>query len=532
MKAADKGKHRLKGLRSESIGIMQGEGEKRIWPISRQIRDPFSQNRYKTWNLEPLPLGPSSLEQLADLLLDSTDFATTVSQISADVTGLGYHFVSTNKDGVENESDLKKIKAFFDECNPDLSFDEICIMVNMDWEALGNGYIEVTRQANDPNKVVERLDWVPAKEVRVTKDGKNAVQIKGGKKVWYRWFGSDPNAEGSRNPMYKRDSDTPNPVLNELIWFKHPHPISSLYGIPRIIPALDAIRGNQFQADRNLSFFLNKAMPEWSLEVSGELVGTGDDADEAELEKFRTNIQNHLEYMIKGQHYRLLYIERPPGIEITWHMLSSEHRDQDYGKYRKDNRDEAVRSYGMQPNRIGIIESGNIGARTGESQIEIYKNSIVKPRQEKWERKMTRLIHIGLRITTYRMKFDEIDALDEEREAKILSMIGNLPYMTINDGRAYMSTFLKIALKPFDEPWANYPFVIIATQLAMMNFGLTDGTDVKSMLKGDLPWLRALFSSEGPDDETKAMYERVAETLRNQQGVKGGGSYKGAPDSD
>jgi capsid portal protein len=517
MKQVDEGKHRLRGLRAQTL--VHGVGEKRDWPESRQIKDPFSQTRYKNWKLEPLPLGPNSLEQLADLLLESTDFATTVAQISADVTGLGYHFVAVNEDN-ENRADLEKIKAFFDECNPDLSFDEICNMVNMDWEALGNGYIEVTRQGNDPRKPVERLDWVPAKEVRVTKDGKNAVQMKGTTKVWFRWFGSDPAAESSRDPTHK-DGEGSNPILNELIWFKHPHPASSHYGIPRIIPALGAIRGNQFQQDRNLSFFLNKAMPEWSLEVSGDLVGTGDDEDERELEKFRTNIQNHLEFMIKGQHYRLLYIERPPGIELTWHKLSDEHHDQDYPKYRKDNRDEALRSYGMQPNRVGVIESGNIGGGTGESQIEIYKNSICKPRQEKWERKMTRLIHLGLKIMTYRMKFDEIDAIDEEREAKILAMVGALPYMTINDGRAYISKFLKMTLPPIDEPWADYPFAIIATQLAMMNLGLTDGTDTKSMLKGDLPFLRALFMPDLGDEDTKAMYERVGQILREREGHAG-----------
>jgi capsid portal protein len=511
-------KHKLRGLRAKSFGVVQGEGEKRDWPEPRQLRDPFSQTRYKNWRLEPLPLGPNSLEQLADLLLESTDFATTVSQISADVTGLGYHFVPV-KDGVEPPADLEKIKNFFDECNPDLSFDEICAMVNMDWEALGNGYIEVTRKGNDPKKIVERLDWVPGKEVRITKDGKNAVQIKGGKKVWFRWFGSDPAAESSRDPTRRPGAPGENPVLNELIWFKHPHPASSIYGVPRIIPALGAIRGNQFQQDRNLSFFLNKALPEWSLEVSGDLVGTGDEEDERELEKFRSNIQNHLEYMIKGQHYRLLYIERPPGIELKWHKLSDEHRDQDFPKYRKDNRDEALRAYGMQPNRVGVIESGNIGGGTGESQIEIYKNSIAKPRQEKWERKMWKLIRLGLFVLTYKMKFDELDAIDEEREAKILAMLAQTPYLKINEGRAYITKFLKMSLKPIDEPWADYPFLIIQAQLAMLNLGLTEGADVKSLLKADLPLLQLLFTSTDTEKAARAMYDRVRQAISEREGA-------------
>lgn len=517
----DGAERKSRGLRCESLTLVKGGGEKKDWPESRQVKDPFSLNRYKTWKLEPLPLGEGSLEQLCDLLLDSTDFATTVAQISADVTGLGYHFVPIDEER-KNPRELETIKAFFDDCNPDLTFDEICNMVNMDWEALGNGYIEVTRRDNDPAEIVERLDWVPAREVRITKDSKNAVQIRSTKKAWFRWFGSDPDETTSKHPDTRRGVEVDQVVLNEMIWFKHPHPKSSVYGIPKIIPALGAIRGNQFQQDRNLSFFQNKALPEWAIEVSGDLVGTGDDEAEKELQTFRDNLKDHLTYMVKGKHYRLLYIERPPGLELKWHKLIDEVRDADYRMYRRDNRDEALRAYGMQPNRVGVIESGNIGGGTGESQIEIYKNSIVKPRQEKWERKMTSLIHLGLRIETYRMKFDEIDAIDEEREAKILAMIGQLPFLKINEGRRWISKFLKMPLEDIDEPWADYPFAIIATQLAMLNLGIGENVSTtKAILRGSVPALEILFADSQGNDEAMELYESLRKRLEDMQALTG-----------
>jgi len=144
--------------------------------------------------------------------------------------------------------------------------------------------------------------------------------------------------------------------------------------------------------------------------------------------------------------------------------------DSSHQQYRKDNRDEILRSQGMQPGRLGIVESGNIGSGSGESQIEVYKTSTVKPPQEMLERQINAILHAnepaGLGLKTVNFKFDEIDSIDEAREASIANLLAQTGWLTVNEGRAYASQFLKIHLDPIEEPWADLPMQIVVPQLA------------------------------------------------------------------
>jgi capsid portal protein len=497
------GTERNSGVKALSLGP-GGTRFYRDWTQPTKITDPFYRKYTKlAWRLEVPPLGGKSLEQMSALLLSSTDFSVTVGQISTDVSGLGLHIVPIKKE-LASQENLFRGQAFFEECNPDDTFREIASAVNMDWESTGNGYIECTRKGNIPTNNVERLDHVPSKEVRITIDMRNFCQIRGNKKIWFRRFGSDPDDERSKDP-------STGELLNEMLWWRHYHSYSPVYGIPKIVPALAAVRGYQYQADRNIKFFFNRTLPEWCLMVKGDLVGA-----EKELEVFRENIGNHLELMLRGDHYRLLYLEIPKEIELEWKKLGPDHKDADFREYRKDNRDEILRSYGMLPHRVGIIETGNIGTGTGETQIEVYKASVVKPRQETWEKKLANLMREGLSIRDHYAKFDEIDTLDEEREAGILAKIGALPFLTINEGREWITKYLKMRLPELPQPWADYPFQIIQAQLATLDIGIRRGEitldTVGEQAMSMFPSYLALLDPQA-QIKAMAMYSKMREAI-------------------
>lgn len=173
--------------------------------------------------------------------------------------------------------------------------------------------------------------------------------------------------------------------------------------------------------------------------------------------------------MLKGDDFRTLIPSLPAGVELEFQELAAKLNDGELRQYRIDNRDEILRAYQMMPNRVGIIESGNLGGGSGESQIEIYNTSVVKPLQEMFERVIDALLHserpLGLGLKTVRFKFDEIDSIDEQREANIAATIASTGWLTVNEGRAYSSQFLKIHLDPIDEPWADLPLQIVIPQL-------------------------------------------------------------------
>lgn len=416
--------------------------------------------------VEP-PLDP---QELADLLLVSTDFATVVGQIADDVAGLGWHLTETKKGAratqAQRDEDKAKIERFLEDApggEEDETLRDVLQRTILDWEATGNGYIEISR---DGKGKADGLYHIPSVRVRVRRDREGFGQIGSTDRalVWFRRFGKDPELG-----LDWGDPKAPaTEAHNEMLHLRHYHPASYWYGIPRVVPAIGAIRGNQFASDRNIKFFYNKALPEIALVVEGDT----ESVNEEDMQKFAQTIKDHFMTELMGEHFKPLLIELPNGLRFRVEKLSPEVKDADHRQYRIDNRDEVLRAYSMMPNRVGVIETASLGGGTGQSQIEIYKNSVVKPRQEVLEKKLTGIIRVGLGIETWTFKFDEIDTIDEAREATIANILGTLAWMTINEGREYASKFLKVELPQIDEEWANYPFPILAPQLQVMDLGI------------------------------------------------------------
>jgi len=83
------------------------------------------------------------------------------------------------------------------------------------------------------------------------------------------------------------------------------------------------------------------------------------------------------------------------------------------------NRDLMVIAHGVPPHLLGIIETGNLGGGTGESQLANFKHLVISPRQKFLAELITRqLIAQGLGIKSLRFEFNELNAEDELAKAQ------------------------------------------------------------------------------------------------------------------
>lgn len=413
------------------------------------------------------PLGENSFEDLAKLTIESSDFATIVEQQSIDVAGSGWHLDPVDQDQPMDPTEVKAAMAFLAMPNPTQTLGEIFKAAYQDFATIGNAWIEVLRERDDPNGKPAGLVHAPGIAMRLRSNmyGHVMLALDMARVAFFRPLFSDPDDPRAQAPAGSFQAGRP---LNEMMFFRRYHSGSPWYGIPKIVPAIPAIKGSMYSAERNIRFFLNRAMPEWVVLITGET----DNIPQAQLEVLQQEIEQHFVNVLKGDDYRTLYLELPIGVSIKFEKISIDVDDATHPVYRKDNRDEIFRVMNMMPNRCGIIESGNIGGGTGESQIEIYKSSLTKPGQEMFERPINAILHAevpkGLGLRTVAFKFDEIDSVDEEREASIAGMISATGWMTINEGRAYVSQFLKTHLDPIDEAWADLPLQIVLPQLATL----------------------------------------------------------------
>lgn len=90
-------------------------------------------------------------------------------------------------------------------------------------------------------------------------------------------------------------------------------------------------------------------------------------------------------------------------------------RSADVESYLSQKRDEIIACFGVPPSKAMIIESGNLGGGTGETQDKTFKVNTCQPLAELVLEKLNYAIaRVGFGITDWHMKFRDIDWRDSK----------------------------------------------------------------------------------------------------------------------
>lgn len=112
-------------------------------------------------------------------------------------------------------------------------------------------------------------------------------------------------------------------------------------------------------------------------------------------------------------------------------------RTVDYLKFLDQRRDEIIAAYGVPPAKVGIIESGNLGGGTGESQDRTFMVNTVQPIAELvLEALNFHLAKLGFGVDGWRLKFADIDMRDSKTVEEIRDMRLRSGAWTLNRYRA------------------------------------------------------------------------------------------------
>lgn len=109
----------------------------------------------------------------------------------------------------------------------------------------------------------------------------------------------------------------------------------------------------------------------------------------------------------------------------------------DYIAFLDQKRDEILAGYGVPPAQAGVIESGNLGGGTGESQRKMFLTNTCQPIAELVLEKLNfHLTKQAFGVEGWHLKFGDVDMRDSETIEKIRDMrIRNATY-TVNRARA------------------------------------------------------------------------------------------------
>jgi PBSX family phage portal protein len=376
---------------------------------------------YTGYQMFDVVLPPYNMDYLAKLYEVSPIHHSAVDAKVANIVGLGYTLVETpsTKRGFErisgDEGKTKKARQKFElmrdqlreeleSYNAEDSLTETFVKVWRDYETMGNGYLEIGRQADGR---VGYIGHIPAQTMRIRKRRDGFVQLSGHKLQFFANFGDNLDDEGNYEPM---TNPIEGGVPNEIIHIKRYSPTSPYYGVPDIVAAAQAVAGNEFAHRFNLDYFENKAVPRHLIIMKGAKLGAAH--EERLLAFFETGL--------KGQNHRSLFIPLPADTKETQNDLKIEpieagNQDSSFMNYRKANLSEILMVHRVPITKISISEQASLAiARDAD---KTFKEQVCAPEQNMFAGKVNKIIK---EITDALMlAFNEMTLTDADTQSKI-----------------------------------------------------------------------------------------------------------------
>jgi PBSX family phage portal protein len=295
---------------------------------------------------------PLSLAQILSLTY-SNAFHTQCIALKADMSV-----------GLEYEAP-KEVERFLESIAGGQPFLEILHQAAFDWECMGNAYFEVARSRRGQ---IGEIFHVHAQTVFVVPQG-NRI---GG-------YIQETDGVVPFAPFAAREG------TNELYPFKRYTPLSSWYGLPEWVAALEALRLDQEKKTFYASFFRNYAVP------SLALILTGAEFDETTEATIRNGFKD-----LKGTDnaHRTMLLSVPfEGAEIKFERLMADLKDMPFDKLSAATREEILAAHGVPPRLVGIVTAGQLGGGSEmESQMLSFIEMKVRPRMKYLENRVKLLL--------------------------------------------------------------------------------------------------------------------------------------------
>lgn len=260
----------------------------------------------------------------------------------------------------------KEVEKFLDEISGTDSFLDILHRVAFDWECVGNGALEIARDAHGN---IGEIYHVHGHTLYVRTDGNSLAG--------YEQYADIPvefDVFGTRGER------------NEILHFKRYTPFSTWYGLPEWVAALEALRLDQQKKIFYSSFFNNFAIPALAVVLQG---AEFDDDTEKRLQRGFENMKG------TKNSFRTLLLSVPfENAEIKFEKLMADFKDMPFDKLTQATREEILAAHGTPPRLVGIVTAGSLGGESeADAQLRNFIACKIRPRMKYLERR----VHLLLR---------------------------------------------------------------------------------------------------------------------------------------
>lgn len=405
-------------------------------------------------------------DSLARHMEANTYHARCVRTKAQDVAGQGWELSPLVEDPSDEQQE--RLVQWFEDLEYDIQ--EELVKAVTDRESVGWLAVEVAREDKTPDGPVVLIKNIPSHTVRAHQDGSRFIQSRNGRKVWFKAAGlTDKDVDKVSGAIHEAGTLEPEQRANEVLWNNIYTSRSDVYGVPDHLPAVGAILGDVSRRDYNIAFFRNFGVPSYAVFISGDYDpgdpvdddGVKYDENDSEHQErqadFKTplhrQIQAHVRELANNPHSVLLLgVPSAEGgdVKVEFQPLSVGVKEASFRLFRQDNMKEVLSAHAVPPYRAGIAEQGSLGGNVAKNMDEIYRDSVLAPRQRMLERLINKVVLASLEITDWKFTLLTLDTTDEARELEIATELFEHGAMTPNDlirnfGRKY-------GLEPVDHP--------------------------------------------------------------------------------
>ena len=367
---------------------------------------------------------PYKMETLMKLQLSNTFHNKCIQRKAIDVCGKGYHFELI--DGMsEDKKQLEDLKRFTQDAPEEgRTFSQITNNFVVDRLSCGNGALEIGR---DRSYLPALMAHIPFYTLKVHSDNKRWAHEVDNDIVWFNRFGVKDFINKKTGETTTRNYNT---NAHELLLLQNYTSMSTYYGIPEIISSISAILANKYEREYNLQFFENNAVPRYAVIITGGVLD----------QQLKGQIRDFFSREIKKNNHSTLVLEIPnidsiggTAIKVDFKELDTAVKEGHFRLFRKDLRDEILLANGVPPEKLGISESGSLGGNLAEELLDNYNSGEIEPIQTDVED----LLYMVTKefAPNYKIRYNDMDIQDKERQAKILAEYVQKQIISINEAR-------------------------------------------------------------------------------------------------
>ncbi len=387
--------------------------------------------------------------------------ARCVGAKARDSAGLGYHITSDEDDPPETERD--RLQNFFDG-QADL-LTETLYRAQLDFESIGWGALEVVRKGFAWDGEPEEINHIPAHTLRRSGDRVSVLQRIGKTKIWFRLAGQAKDVDRETGKVYEPGALSEKRRASEIIWWSQYDPRSKVYGSPDWMAAIGTLTADFYRREYNAKFFQDFGIPHYAVTITGNYdPGELDENGEYEIQKL---IKAKFADIAKSPHKTLVLALPSRGgeksdITVTFEPLATDIKEASFRLYRKDNRDEIVSAHGVNPYRVGIMETGSLAGNLGKQAADDYKNGVIEPRQNMLEDLIDlHIIRNGFGFEHWKFELLEIDNSDELHEIALHEKLLAMKAITVAEVRKAWAARMGIESEMPDELLQGVQFAVV-----------------------------------------------------------------------